>query len=84
MGKAKKTPRYLLVYSDGFSIDAMSPFKTLEEAREVMRQEYQKKAPDDSEWEEEFRDLSYCEDRSAQLYYNGEDVYIWNIIEILW
>lgn len=70
---------YLLTRSDGYSIESVMQTLNQDEAKDLLRKEYAAHTP--SEWMEEYKELSSCNDMNAVLYSNGEDVYVWQIIE---
>lgn len=72
----KKSTRYMLIVSDGYSIDS-TIYPSREKAREALIKAYEKLTPD--KWIEDFEVMSYLDDDSAILYANGEDVYVWSI-----
>lgn len=45
-----------------------------------MEKQYSEHLPE--EWIDDFEDMSYCGDDEAVLYNNGEDVYLWQIIDL--
>ena len=71
---------YVLVYTDGYEITSLMQSCDLETAKKRLREEYAKWIP--AEWISEYQESSYCADMDAVLYNNGEDVYVWSIIEI--
>lgn len=72
----KKSERYMLIASDGYSIDS-TIYPSREKAREALAKAYKILTP--GEWIEDFEDMSYLNDDSAILYANGENVYVWDI-----
>ena len=70
---------YLLTRSDGYSIESVMQTLNQDEAKDLLHKEYAAHTP--SEWMEEYKELSSCNDMNAVLYSNGEDVYVWQIIE---
>ena len=72
---------YLLTRSDGYSIESVMQTLNQDEAKDLLRKEYAAHTP--SEWMEEYKELSSCNDMNAVLYSNGEDVYVWQIIEAM-
>ena len=73
--------KFVLIHTDGYTIDYDDSHKTLDEARKEMKRQYDSNMPSDGlspEWE----DMSYCNDDDAILYANGEDVHIWRIITV--
>ena len=72
----KTHTRYMLIASDGYSIDS-TIYASRENAREALIKAYEKLTP--NEWNEDFKDMSYLDDDFAILYANGENVYVWNI-----
>lgn len=69
----------ILVKTDGYSI-THSFFSSFEKAKETMEKQYSEHLPE--EWDEDYEDMSYCGDDEAVLYNNGEDVYLWQIIDL--
>ena len=69
----------ILIKTDGYSIEH-SFFKGYEEAKEEMDRQYNELTP--SEWIEDFEEISECNAYGAALYRNGEDVFIWKIVDI--
>lgn len=70
--------KFILIHTDGYSIDCDDSYKTIDEARREMNRQYNEKIPTRGlapEWE----DLSSINDDDAILYVNGEDVHIWKI-----
>ena len=74
----KKTNGYLLISTDGFSIST-KPFKTYEEAYDIMEDEYSKML--DNVTGSECRDMCGISSSNATLYNDGEGVYVWEIVE---
>ena len=64
----------LLIHTDGYDIDIIE-FDDPVAATKAMQNTYDSLKP--SELEPEWAELSYCDDDSAKLYCNGEDVHIW-------
>lgn len=64
----------LLIHTDGYDID-ITEFDDPVAATKAMQNTYDSLKP--SELEQEWADLSYCDDNDAKLYCNGEDVHIW-------
>lgn len=64
----------LLIHTDGYDID-ITEFDDPVAATKAMQNTYDSLKP--SELEPEWAELSYCDDDSAKLYCNGEDVHIW-------
>lgn len=83
--RQKKVPsvreceKYVLIFSDGESIDATT-YSTKEEAYENMKKAYKSSYPEDLEeaWEE----MSYLGDDSALLYLNGDGTCCWDIHKV--
>lgn len=72
---------FILIHTDGYSIDCDNSYPTLDDARKEMKRQYNSNMPSDGlspEWE----DISYCNDDDAILYANGEDVHVWRIITV--
>ena len=76
---AEENEKYVLIFSDGESIDAVT-YNTKEEAYENMKKTYEKSYPKDQE--ESWADMSYLSDDSAMLYLNGEGVCCWDIHKV--
>lgn len=73
--------KYILVYTDGYSIDYDDSCTNLGEAQKAMECQYKDYLPLDGlspEWE----DMSYINDGDAMLYANGEEVHVWKIIAV--
>lgn len=70
--------KYILISTDGYSLDDYTIYDTFSEAQTAMQKAYNSLVP--KEWCEGFEELSYCEWSDAILYNNGEDVYVWKII----
>lgn len=68
----------LLVTTDGYRID-YTRYPSLDAAKAAMEEAYEQSKP--SEWGEEWEDMSYLSDEGAILYTNGENVYVWTIIQ---
>ena len=69
----------ILIKTDGYDI-THSFFDSFENAKVAMKKQYEANVPD--EWFDDFEDLSYCGDYNAALYRNGEDVFLWKIIDL--
>lgn len=70
--------KFILIHTDGYSIDCDDSYKTIDEARQEMNRQYNENIPIDGlvpEWE----DMSFINDDDATLYTNGEEVHIWRI-----
>lgn len=76
------SPKYILCFTDGYTIDCIGKFSTLEMAQTAMKKDYDHFAPHESNWNEDFREISEFGDFDAILYRNGEDVFVWHIEEI--
>lgn len=76
---SKKEKRVMLVKTDGYSISSWI-FENYEEGKKEMDKQYSSFEPEDLE--EEWAEMSYCESHDAILYNNGEDVYVWKIVEL--
>ena len=74
-----KTTKAILSKTDGYSISHYF-FDSFEAAKIAMDNQYAELTPD--EWVEDFEDMSYCGTHNATLYRNGEDVYVWQIVEL--
>lgn len=71
--------KYLLIHTDGYSINHKE-FTSFEAAAVEMESQYKAYMPDFLE--EQYQNLTYIGENSAALYNNGEDVYLWEIIEV--
>ena len=71
--------KYLLINTDGYDINYRT-FNSFEEAATEMEKAYKAHKPDFLE--EQYQNLTYIGENSAALYNNGEDVYLWEIIEV--
>lgn len=71
--------KILLIHTDGYDIDIIT-FDNPAEARQTMQHAYDNLKP--SELAPEWADLSYCDNDSAKLYCNGEDVHIWKLHKV--
>ena len=70
--------KFILIHTDGYSIDCDDSYKTIDEARQEMNRQYNENIPIGGlvpEWE----DMSFINDDDATLYTNGEEVHIWRI-----
>lgn len=74
-----KTSRYLLVGVDDCMIDD-STYGSYEEAYQAMAKAYEEHTPKEND--PEFAEISFLGEWDAVLYANGENVYLWKIIEI--
>lgn len=73
-------PEYLLVRTDGYSIEKVGRYTTHDNAHAAMKKEYDDyndNSPDD-----EWQDMSSIDYDTAILYNHGEDVYVWQIFNI--
>lgn len=71
--------KILLIHTNGYDIDSTT-FDDPAAAQQAMQNAYNNLKP--SELAPEWADLSYCDDDSAKLYCNGEDVHIWKIHKV--
>lgn len=69
---------FLLVVTNGYSVEH-TPYQTRGEAKNQMEIAWKALAKDlqSDEWKE----MSSLGEEQAILYYNGEDVFVWDIIE---
>ena len=74
--------KYILCLTDGYTIDCIGKFSTLEKAQTYMRKDYNYFAPHECNWDEDFKEMSEVGDFDAILYRNGEDVFVWHIEEV--
>lgn len=72
---------YLLITTDGYSLDDYAFYNTLKEAQNSMEEAYERCIPED--WNESDVEMSYCSNMDAILYCNGENIFVWNIIELV-
>lgn len=73
--------KYVLIHTDGYSIDYADGCQKLEEVQKEMECQYNDYMPSDGlspEWEE----MSYLDACDAMLYANGEEVHVWKIIAV--
>lgn len=70
---------FILVSTDGYSIEH-TKYDTKNEARDAMKKAYDLLKP--KQFEESCEEMSYVSDNDAMLYDNGNDVYVWQIIEV--
>ena len=70
---------YLLVKTDGYSIEH-TRYESLEAVREALKQAW--KTLYDDNMDKCWKEQSHLHEDEAILFKNGEDVYVWNIIEI--
>ena len=70
---------YILIYTDGFNIST-SQFDTFEEAFDEMERSYN--LYDTDTFDEEYKEQCYIGSNSAAVYNNGEDIFLWQIIEV--
>lgn len=70
---------YILIYTDGFNIST-SQFDTFEEAFDEMERNYN--LYDTGAFNEEYKEQCYIGSNSAAVYNNGEDIFLWQIIEV--
>lgn len=68
---------FLFIQSDGYSIET-TEYANQDEAVDTMNNEYTEYCPDSSD---EWDDVSYCGETEA-IAYDGNNVYVWNIIPI--
>lgn len=73
---AEENEKYVLIFSDGESIDATT-YNSKEEAYANMKKAYEEAYPEGQE--EGWADMSYLGDDSALLYLNGDGVCCWDI-----
>ena len=72
--------KYLLMTTDGYSLDDYTFYDSFETAQAMMKKSYENLTP--SNWIDEFKEMSNCGEKDAILYCNGENVYVWNIIKM--
>lgn len=80
MSAEKLRGKYLLIMTDGYSLDYYSFHDSLEDAQTKMKKDYEKSTP--SSWKEDFKEMSHCSDTDAILFDNGDYVLVWNIISL--
>ena len=78
----ENSTKYILCFTDGYALDCIGKFKTLEMAQVAMKKDYNQFAPDENNWNEDFKEMSEFGDFDAILYRNGEEVFVWHIEEI--
>lgn len=69
----------ILIKTDGYSIWHKF-YANYEEAKAAMDEQYKELTPCD--WDDDCEEISECGSHYAALYRNGEDVYIWKIVEV--
>lgn len=65
----------LLIHTDGYTIDVVGQYDSVEEASRNLYLEYEKMCSQEiyPEWQQQ----SHCDYEDAILYLNGEDVHVW-------
>ena len=76
---AEENEKYVLIFSDGESIDAAT-YNSKKEAYANMKKAYEESYPEDQE--ESWADMSYLSDDSALLYLNGDGACCWDIYKV--
>ncbi len=71
---------WLLIYTDGFSME-ITRYSSQKEAQDAMIDAYERRLPNEEEWEECWAEMSYAGTERAQLY-TGSDVFLWEIEKI--
>lgn len=69
----------ILIMCDGYNITTQQ-YTDFAVAQKAMRDAYE--SLDDNDPDSEWADSSYLNENNALLYANGEDVYVWKIIEV--
>lgn len=69
----------MLVSTDGYSIEN-TIYSSYEEAKSAMEKAYDEVTPDD--WNEMWQQDSYLAENNAILYANGENVFVWQIVDL--
>lgn len=82
MEKNNEKTVYLLIRTDGYSIDS-EKFSSMERAKEVMKEEYEENIPSDVYWHDNSaqKKKSYLAFNDAILY-TGFYVFVWRIVAI--
>ena len=73
--------KYVLIHTDGYSIDYVDSYTNLDEAQKAMEYQYNDYMPPcglSPEWKK----VSYLDACDAILYANGEAVHVWKIIAV--
>jgi hypothetical protein len=70
---------HILISSDGYSIST-AVFASYDEAYKMMEDGYKACTP--NEHFDDWKDMSYLSDDEATMYANGDDVYLWRIVDI--
>lgn len=78
-GKSYPIKNFMLVRTDGYSMESTA-YPDFESAADAMKKAYHEL--DNNIPGDDWYDMSYCSESEALLYAGGEDVYLWNIIEI--
>lgn len=75
----QKTTKTVLVHTDGYSINHRT-YANYQAAKTAMKEEYAQHNHNtvNDDWDK----LSYIDDYNAVLYDNGENVYVWQIVEV--
>ncbi|RHB42136.1 hypothetical protein DW886_16600 [Enterocloster aldenensis] len=69
----------LLISTDGYSIQTKK-CDSIQEAQKIMSDEYKDAYPEVND--ESSEEMSSISERDAILYANGENVFVWSIVEI--
>lgn len=69
----------LLISTDGYSIQTKK-YDSIQEAQKIMSDEYKDAYPEVND--ESSEEMSSISERDAILYANGENVFVWSIVEI--
>lgn len=73
---------FILIHTDGYEIDVVGRFSTLEDAVDEMMNAYYKATPYEG-LNEESKSLSHLYSDNAILYANGKDVHVWQVINAI-
>ena len=71
---------YLLINTDGYSLDDYTFYNTEDDAKAAMKKAYNELHPDNND--ESSEEMSYIGETDAILYANGESVNVWKIIKL--
>lgn len=70
--------KILLIHTDGYTIDVVGRYDSVEEASRNLYLEYEKMCSQEiyPEWQQQ----SHCDYEDAILYLNGEEVHVWQVV----
>ena len=71
--------QYLLIFTDGYQIKTQK-YRNFEFAKRSMDEEYKTHLPE--QLSEDCAELTFCDTHEAQIYANGENVFLWKLIPV--